>query len=44
MTGYLDGVMWPVVLILPKMTVYVKTFKDVFRIDDRKLLEKYKTI
>ena len=26
------------------MIVYVKTFKDVLRIDDRKLLEKYKTI
>ena len=38
--GYLDGVIRPLVLILPKMSRYAKTF----RIGDKKLSEKYKTI
>ena len=54
--GYLDKVIRPLVLILPKMRGYVKIFKDKdsdkyknkkmmsFRIDDEKLLERYKTI
>ena len=54
--GYLDKVIRPLVLILPKMSGYVKTFKDNSEdknkinklmnlcIDDHKLLEKYKTI
>ena len=54
--GYLDKVRRPLVLILPKMSGYVKTFKDDSEdknktnklmnlcIDDHKLLEKYKTI
>ena len=28
LTGYLDEVIRPLVLILPKMSTYVKTFKD----------------
>ena len=48
----LDKVMKPLVLILPKMSGYVKTFKVKdknnklmsFRINDKKLLEKYKAI
>ena len=52
LTGYLDEVIRPLVLILPKMSVYVKTFnvkdgdKDKnnklmsFRVDDDKLLGK----
>ena len=47
---YLDEGIRPVFLIMPKMSRYVKTFKVEdknnkfmsFRIDDRKLLEKYK--
>ena len=54
--GYLDKFIRPLVLILPKMSGYVKTFKDNSEdknkinklmnlcIDDHKLLEKYKTI
>ena len=54
--GYLDKIMKLLVLLLPKMSGYVKTFevkdgdKDkknkwmFFRIDDDKLLVKYKTI
>ena len=54
--GFLDKVIRLVVLILPKMSGYVKTFnvKDGdkyknnklmhFHVDDEKLLEKYKTI
>ena len=50
--GYLDQVTRPLVLILPRMSGYVKTFKVKdknnklmpFCIDDEKLLEKYKTI
>ena len=48
--GYLDDVIWQLVLILPKISEYVKTFKGknnklmFFRRDDDKLLEKYKTI
>ena len=54
--GHLDNVIRRLVLVLPKMSRYVKTFqvKDgdkgknnklmYFRIDDEKLLEKYKTI
>ena len=51
--GYLDKVIKSLVLILPKMSGYVKTFKDAngnkdntfisFCIDDENLLEKYKT-
>ena len=54
--GYLDEVIRPLVLIFPKMSGYVKTFKDKsgaksknnklmsLHIDDDKLLEKYKTV
>ena len=52
--GYLDEVVKPLVLILPKISGYVRTFKEKdgnkdnklmsFYIDDEKLLEKYKTI
>ena len=48
--GYLDDVIRQLVLILPKISEYVKTFKGknnklmFFRRDDDKLLEKYKTI
>ena len=54
--GYLDEVIRPLYLILPKMSGYVKTFKDKggdknknnklmsLRIDDDKLLEKCETI
>ena len=54
--GYLDKVIRPLVLVLPKISAYVKTFKVkdgdkdknnklmAFRIGDEKLLEKYKTI
>ena len=54
--GYLDKVITPLVLIMPKMSGYVKTFKVKdgdkdknnklmsFRIDDEKLLENYETI
>ena len=54
--GYLNKVIRPLVLILSKMSWYVETFKVKdgvkdknnilmsFRIDDEKLLEKYKTI
>ena len=48
--GYLDKTIRPLVLIMPKMNGYVKTFKDktnkliYFLIDDEKLLEKYKAI
>ena len=53
LNGYLDKVIRPLVLILPKMSGYVKTFKVKdrdkdknnklmsFHIDDAKLLEKY---
>ena len=50
--GYLDKVIRPLVLIMPKMSGYVKTFKVEdkikklmsFRIDDKKLLDKYRAI
>ena len=50
--GYLDKDIKPLVLIMPKMNVYVKTFKVEdknnklmsFHLDDEKLLEKYKAI
>ena len=48
--GYLDDVIRPLALILPKKSGYVKIFIDKndelmsLRIDDDKLLEKYKTI
>ena len=50
--GYLDITVRLLVLIIPKMTGYVKTFKVKegnnklmsFRIDGEKLLEKYKAI
>ena len=56
LVGYLDKVIRPLVLVFPKITAYVKTFKIkdgdkdtnnnmiAFRRDDEKLLEKYKTI
>ena len=56
LTGYLDKVIRPLVLVLPKMSGFVKTFKVKdgdkdksnklmsLRVDDEKLLEKYKTI
>ena len=56
MIGYLDKVIRPLVLIMPKMNGYVKTFKVKdedkdknnklmsFHIDDLKLLEQYRTI
>ena len=48
--GYLDYVLRPLVLALPKISGYVRTFKDKnnkllsFCIDDHKILEKYKAI
>ena len=50
--GYLDDVIRPLVLVLPKLSGYLKTFngrdKDnkliSLRVDDDMLLEKYKTI
>ena len=48
--GYFDEVIIPLVLILPKMSGYVKTFKEKnnksmsLRIDDENLLEKYEAI
>ena len=50
--GYLDKTIIPLVLIMPKMNGYIKTFKVKeggnklmpFCIDDEKLLEKYKAI
>ena len=50
--GYLDKAIRPLVLIMPKISGYVKTFKVEdkinklmsFCIDDEKLLEKYKAI
>ena len=52
MIGYSDKTIRPLVLLMPKMSGYVKTFKVKegnnklmsFRIDDEKLLEKYKAI
>ena len=52
MIGYLDKAIRPLVLKMPKISGYVKTLKDedkinksiFFRIDDEKLLEKYKII
>ena len=52
LTGYLDKTVRPLVLIMPKMSGYVKTFKVIegnnnlmsFHVDDEKLLEKYKVI
>ena len=52
MIGYLDKTIRPLVLIMPKMSGYVKTLKVkegnnkliIFRIDDEKLLERYTTI
>ena len=50
--GYLNKVIRPLVLILSKMSGYVETFKVTdknnnlmsFRINDEKVLEKYKAI
>ena len=54
--GYLDKVMRPLVLIMPKMSGYVKAFKvkdgdkdknnklKCFRMDNEKLLENYKAL
>ena len=50
MIGYLDEVTRPLVLILPKISEYVKTFKEKNKklmsllTDGEYLLEKYKTI
>ena len=52
MIGYLDKVMRPLVLIMLKISGYVKTFKvkdgnnklKCFRMDNEKLLENYKAI
>ena len=52
MIGYLDKAMRPLVLIIPKIIGYVKTFKVKegynklmsFRVDDEKVLEKYKAL
>ena len=56
MIGYLDKTIRPLVLLMPKMNRYVKTFKVKdgdknknnklmsLRVDDEKLLEKYKAI
>ena len=52
LTGYLDKAIRPLVLIMPKMSGYVKTFKVKkgnnklmsFPINDKKLLEMYKAI
>ena len=52
MIGYLDIAIRPLVLITPKMSGYIKTFKVevensrlmFFRINDTKLLVKYKAI
>ena len=56
MVGYLDKVMRLLVLIMPKMSEYIKTFKVIdgdkdqnnklipFRIYNEKLLEQYRTI
>ena len=50
MIGYLNKAIRPLVLIMPKMSTYLMTFKVkegdnklmTFHIDDEKLLEKYK--
>ena len=50
MIGYFDKAVRPLVLIIPKMSWYIKAFKiedessklTSFQIDDQKLLEKYK--
>ena len=50
--AYLDDVIRPLVLVLPKLSGYLKTFKGrdknnkliSLRVDDDMLLEKYKTI
>ena len=50
MIRFIYEVIWPLVLILPKISEYVKTFKDkenklmYLSIEDDKLLEKCKTI
>ena len=52
MIGYLDKAMRPLVLIIPKIIGYVKTFKVKegynklmsFRVDDEKVLKKYKAL
>ena len=52
MFGYLDRFIRPLALTMRKMSGYLKTFKvedknnklTFFRIDDEKLLEKYKAI
>ena len=48
--GYLDDFIRPLVLVLPKISGYITTLKNINnklmsqRMDDDKLLEKYKTI
>ena len=52
MIGYLDKDIRPLVLIMPKISEYIETFKIedklnklmTFRIEDKKLLQKYKAI
>ena len=50
MLRYLDEVIRPLILILPKMIEYVKTFKETnnqlmaLRVGDKNLIETYKTI
>ena len=50
MLRYLDEVIRPLILILPKMIEYVKTFKEknnqlmALRVGDKNLIETYKTI
>ena len=48
LVGYSEDAIRPLVLIMPRMSGYVKTFKKnqlmSHRIDDDKLLGKYKTI
>ena len=45
MIGYLDEAIWPLVLIMSRMSGCVKTIKaDVFLYNDDRLLKKYKCI
>ena len=46
----LDEVIWPLIFLLPKISTHVIAFKEknnklmYFSMDDKKLLEKYKTV
>ena len=52
MVGYSEKTVRPLVLVMPKISRYIKTFKVedkkskliFLRIDDKKLLQKYKAI